>query len=105
MHIQLTDGVWQTEERWKNDKSVKGKLKYRCGLHCFGRSEKECVEIVTRHEFSEIKIENIEDFIQEKSDELHSQRLLIAYKKIELFYGRISFNITINRLKLRIDEF
>ena len=82
LHIQLTDDVWQTEEQWKNDRSVKGKLKYLYGLHCFGRTEKVYAEIVSRHEFSEIKIENIEDFIQETSDEIHSQRLLIAYKNI-----------------------
>lgn len=81
LHIQLTDDVWRTEEQWKNDKSVKGKLKYQYGLHCFGRKEEEYVEIVTRNDFDEIKIEKIEDLIQEYSDELRSQRLLTARKK------------------------
>lgn len=81
LHIQRTDSVWQTEEEVKTDKSLKGKVKYQYGLHCFGRSEQEHIDIVSKHQFDEIRIEKLEDFVQEYADLVHSQRLLTARKR------------------------
>lgn len=80
LHIQLIDEIWKTEEQWKTDQSAVGKVKYKYGLHCFGRTEKEHLDIVLNHRFTKINIEKIEDFVNEKSDEIYSQRLLTAYK-------------------------
>ncbi|HEY0658392.1 MAG TPA: class I SAM-dependent methyltransferase, partial [Pyrinomonadaceae bacterium] len=60
LHIQLKDSVWRTEEDWKNGKSIKSKIKYQYGLHCFGRSEQEYSDIVARHQFGDIEIKKIE---------------------------------------------
>ncbi|CAN5706055.1 hypothetical protein BH24ACI3_BH24ACI3_06090 [soil metagenome] len=39
LHIQLTDEIWTTEAEWKAGTSLKDKIKYDYGLHCFGRTE------------------------------------------------------------------
>ncbi len=57
LHIQLSDEVWKTEDEWKADTSVKGKLKFRYGLHCFGRTAEHHRELVEKHGFSDVRIE------------------------------------------------
>lgn len=81
LHIQLIDEIWQTEKDWKKDTSIKSKIKYNYGLHCFGRTEEEYIENVSKHGFSDVKIEQFEGFAAQYDEELKSQRLLIAYKK------------------------
>ena len=80
LHIQLRDDVWQTEEHWINYTSTRGKIKYRCGLHCFGRAEEVYSEFVIKHGFGELQIIGIEGFAAKYDEELKSQRLLIARK-------------------------
>lgn len=80
LHIQLIDDIWQTEEDWKNNASLKGKVKYKYGLHCFGRTEEQHIDLVSKNGFSEIEIIKLNDLFQRDSDELHSQRLLVAQK-------------------------
>ncbi len=81
LHIRLIDEIWKTEEFWKFDKSMTGKIRYKFDLHCFGRSLEEYIEIVEKFDFNDIKFEKIEGFVKEKPDEFGSQRLLIARKK------------------------
>ncbi|MGQ0543652.1 MAG: class I SAM-dependent methyltransferase [Blastocatellia bacterium] len=78
MHIQLTDSQWKTEDEWKADTSLQGKLKFKYGLHCFGRTEQYHIDAVSRHGFKGIKIESIADFIPEDFDDICSQSLLTA---------------------------
>ena len=78
LHIQLIDEIWQTETEHKSNTSVQGKIKYELGLHCFGRTEQEHIDIVSRHGFTDININKLEDFVPEFAEEVHSQRLLVA---------------------------
>jgi SAM-dependent methyltransferase len=80
LHIQLEDDIWKTEEKWKSDKSVQGKIKYRYGLHCFGRTKEAHVEMVTKHQFAEIQIESVASMIDENFDDVYSQHILTARK-------------------------
>ena len=80
LHIQLTDDIWQSEDQYKADSSVHGKIKYELGLHCFGRTEPEHIDIVSRYNFVDIEIKKLEDFVPEFAHEVHSQRLLVARK-------------------------
>lgn len=77
-HIQLTDEIWQTEDTHKADSSLTGKLKYEIGLHCFGRTEQEHIDILSRHGFKDIQINKLEDLVPEFADEVNSQRILLA---------------------------
>jgi SAM-dependent methyltransferase len=81
LHIQLTDDVWHTEEDWKADRSLLGKIRYRYDLHCFGRTEQDYFELVSKHGFEDIEFKNFGDFFEEEFEGIHSQRLLIARKK------------------------
>lgn len=80
LHIQLLDENWRTENDWKNDTSISGKLKYNYGLHCFSRTESDYISIVQRHDFDKVEIKKIEGFDAKYDEELQSQRLLIARK-------------------------
>lgn len=80
LHIQLADELWKTEEDWRNDVSLKGKLKLKYGLNCFGRTLEKHKEMVSKYEFSEIEFEDLNDIADGDSSEVESQRLLIATK-------------------------
>ncbi len=80
LHIQLTDEIWSTEAEWKAGTSLKDKIKYDYGLHCFGRTEQQHSDIVTKNGFDEIKFERLADMVPEFADDIRSQRLMIARK-------------------------
>lgn len=80
LHIQMTDDVWKTEDQWKADTSLQGKIKYKYGLHCFGRTEQAHIDVVERHGFTDIKVQSIADFVPEEFDDICSQSLLTAVK-------------------------
>jgi len=78
LHIQLSDEIWSTEEDWKSDRTLKGKIKNRYGLHCFGRSEEEYRELISNAGFDNIELRPLADFFPKRQRELASQRWLIA---------------------------
>ena len=80
LHIQLIDDVWKTEDEWRADSSIAGKIKYRYGLHCFGRTDDRHTEMVTAAGFADVKIDEITGSLRDSFPELASQRLLTANK-------------------------
>lgn len=80
LHIQLTNDDWKTEDEWRSDNSIHGKIKFKYGLHCFGRSADAHRKLVEKHGFTDVKIENIADFVPEDFDDVCSQSLLTATK-------------------------
>lgn len=80
LHIQLTDDVWKTEAEWKNDSSIRGRLKFRYGLHCFGRTEEAHRELVAKHNFTNIVIHDLAEMVTDNSNDVRSQGLLTAVK-------------------------
>jgi SAM-dependent methyltransferase len=80
-HIQLQDKVWKTEEEWKSDESVTGKLKYKYGLHCFGRTRELHRKLVEKHGFGEVEFESLKDLGNHNSSDEDSQYLMTAVKK------------------------
>lgn len=80
LHIQLKDETWKTENEWKSDESLKGKIKYKYGLHCFGRTKERHEELVSKYGFSNIEFEDLTDLTNENSSEDDSQKLLLATK-------------------------
>lgn len=79
-HVQMLDSTWRSEEDWKNDSSVAGKIKFRYGLHCFGRSEERHREMVAKHGFADIRLKSLTDLVTENVEELGSQAMLSAVK-------------------------
>lgn len=80
LHIQMTDDVWKTEAEWKNDSSIRGRLKFRYGLHCFGRTEEAHRELVAKHNFTNIVIYDLAEMVTDNSNDVRSQGLLTAVK-------------------------
>ena len=78
LHIQLVDDVWRTEDDWKSDDSISGRVKYRYGLHCFARSEEKHRDMVAKHSFGDIRIVSLEDLVAEPQAEQLSQAILTA---------------------------
>ena len=78
LHIQLMGGGWKTEEDWKRDASLKGKIKFKYGLHCFARPESRHKELVKQAGFENVNIENVADLVEEHFDDVCSQHLLTA---------------------------
>lgn len=79
-HIQLDDEIWKPEEEWKSDTSLKGKLKYKYGLHCFGRTKEKHEEIISKHGFSIKEFESLKYLGNPNSSDADSQFLVIAHK-------------------------
>jgi SAM-dependent methyltransferase len=79
-HIQLNDDVWKPEAHWKADTSLKGKLKYKYGLHCFGRTKENHEEIISKHGFSVEEFESLKDLQNPNSSDADSQFLVVARK-------------------------
>ena len=80
LHIQMIDDVWKTEDEWKTDTSLQGKLKFKYGLHCFGRTEQAHIDAVTKHGFTEIKIESLSSLIPDHPYDTSSQSMLTAIR-------------------------
>ena len=82
LHIQLLGGAWKTEEEWLSDRSVRGRLKLRCGLHCFARPPESHLEMIARSGFVDARIESIADIVTNDFDDICSQHLLTASKPL-----------------------
>jgi cyclopropane fatty-acyl-phospholipid synthase-like methyltransferase len=80
LHIQLPNETWQTQADWEKNKSLEGQVKFKYGLHCFGRTEAEYTNFVERQGFDKTTFLPIADLFPESQDDLTSQRLLIAFK-------------------------
>ena len=80
LHIQLPDKLWKSEQDWKSDQTLKGKLKYKYGLHCFSRTLEQHREIIEKHKLSGLNFLDIKNIETENPYGLKSQKLLVAYK-------------------------
>ncbi len=78
LHIQLTDDIWKLEQEWKDDTSIRGKMKLRYGLHCFGRTEQEHKAIIEKFNF---RVDSITPLPVVAGDKVSAQALLLAEKQ------------------------
>ncbi len=80
IHIQLIDWQWKTEEQWRADRSLQGRLKFKYGLHCFGRTKEVHLEMVNAHGFTKGAITPLSNMLADPDGDLVSQALLTAEK-------------------------
>ena len=80
VQVQLIDWQWKTEEQWRADRSLQGRIKFKYGLHCFGRTKEFHVEMVTSHGFTNAAIVPLSDLLPDEDGNLVSQALLTAEK-------------------------
>lgn len=81
MHIHLLDRGWKSEDDWKADTSVRGKIKYKYGLHCFGRTAAQYIVMASRYGFEDIDIRPLAEIVTEDFDDICSEHLLTATKR------------------------
>ena len=80
MHVHLLEDGWKSEDEWKADQSVRGKVKYKYGLHCFGRTSDEYVSKAVKYGFENIEVQPIAAIVSEDFDDICSEHLLTAIK-------------------------
>lgn len=80
MHVHLLEDGWKSEEEWKADKSVRGKVKLKYGLHCFGRTRDEYVSKAAIYGFEKCNIQPIAEIVSEDFDDICSEHLLTAIR-------------------------
>ena len=81
MHVHLLDDGWKSEDDWRADTSVRGKIKYKYGLHCFGRTAEEIITMLAAHGFDDVSIRPIAEMVTENFDDICTEHLLTAIKK------------------------
>ena len=80
LHVQLDESGWKTEDAWKEDQSMKGRLKYSYGLHNFGRPASEHIDLATRAGFVNATVEPLSSHFPDGFEDLGEQHLLTAIK-------------------------
>lgn len=79
-HVQLSTETWRSEAEWRSDTSVKGKIKFKYGLHCFGRSREEYTDLFRSNGFSEPVFEAVENMVAVAHEPLEGQFMATAVK-------------------------
>lgn len=80
LQVQLPEENWRTEEEWKQDATVVGKIKYAQGLHCFARTADEIEKMVAAANFKNIEFKNVSEMVSEDFDDICRTQLLLASK-------------------------
>jgi cyclopropane fatty-acyl-phospholipid synthase-like methyltransferase len=57
VHFALPDDSWRTEQEWRNDRTMKGRVKLRVSLNCFGRSVDRMTNLLSDAGFADVQIE------------------------------------------------
>lgn len=79
LHFAVTgERGYRTEGQWLSDGSLVGHAKIRYGLNCFGRSEAEMVDLVTRSGFTNAVTSPLKGYIAIPGDDIPNQHLLTA---------------------------
>lgn len=79
-HVVVDQQGWRDESDWVSDKSIKGRLKLKCGLTCFNRNSESIVRMLGEHGFSSVCLQPIESLCSEDFDDICKQHLVTAVK-------------------------
>ena len=80
IHIILDEDNWKTEQDWRQDTSLKGRLKWKHGLRCFKRNEQDVRGMLESAGYTSIVIQPMKELCREKFDEVCTQHLIFAVK-------------------------
>lgn len=79
MHFPLPGPEYRTESAWREDNTLKGRIKLRAGLNCFGRSSDAIEGAFRSAGFEDIKIEALAGKTQADRD-IAQQHWVVAQK-------------------------
>jgi SAM-dependent methyltransferase len=78
LHIVLDAEGWRTEEEWRRDVSIAGRMRLKYGLNCFTRGEKRVREVLEAAGFVSIMVRPMRDICREPFDDVCTQHLVCA---------------------------
>ncbi len=79
-HAVIDAEGWQTEADWRADESLRGRMKWRFGLHCFSRTPEHFSAILDLAGFGRPQITKIGDLGASIGDETDDQHLCVFTK-------------------------
>lgn len=82
IHVVVDQQGWRDESDWASNKSIKGKLKLKCGLNCFNRNRENIVRMFEEHDFSSVHLLPIDSLCSEDFDDICKQHLVTAVKRV-----------------------
>jgi SAM-dependent methyltransferase len=74
-HIVVNRADWRSERQWQEDRSLRGRLRWQFGLHCFTRLSEQVNAMVTAAGFGSPKIVLIRDLDVHFEDDVAGQHL------------------------------
>lgn len=78
VHVVLEAEGWRSEEAWRVDRSIAGRLKLKYGLNCFARSEDGLRRMLTAAGFGSIVIRPMSELCPDPFDDVCTQHLVCA---------------------------
>jgi SAM-dependent methyltransferase len=99
LQVQLEADGWKSEQDWKEDTSLSGKLKYKYGLHAFSNSVNFYHDKMTNRGLTFISVADLSSMLPFDFDDICHQQLIIGQKEpavspVELETALSSFPIT-----------
>lgn len=80
IHIVLEGDNWKMERDWKQDTSLRGRLKLKYGLNCFKRNEDDVRGMLESVGYTSITIQPMQELCPENFDDVCTQHLIYAVK-------------------------
>jgi cyclopropane fatty-acyl-phospholipid synthase-like methyltransferase len=80
-HIQLINDKWSSEASWRAKRSTYDKARFRYGLHCFGRSERQIRELFEHQQFAITEIRSIPSVFSYEVEDGEDQVIVYAKRK------------------------
>ena len=73
-------GGWRTQAEWQADQSLIGRLKWRYGMNCFGRTSAEMADLAAGNGFTNITVAPVRVQVPIPGEDITNQHLLIAQR-------------------------
>jgi 2-polyprenyl-3-methyl-5-hydroxy-6-metoxy-1,4-benzoquinol methylase len=80
IQIVLDEDHWRSEQDWKQDESLKGRLKWKYALNSFKRKEEDVRDLLETAGFKSVVIQPMRDLCPENFDDVCTQHLVRAVK-------------------------
>jgi 2-polyprenyl-3-methyl-5-hydroxy-6-metoxy-1,4-benzoquinol methylase len=81
LHIQSGNDVWRSEQDWRDDRTLGGRVKFNLGLHCFGRSVESYLEKLASVGFSDARAVKLVDLGLSDPDNRDTEHLVTAVRR------------------------
>jgi hypothetical protein len=83
LHIALDAEGGRTEEEWRRDVTLAGRLRLKYGLNCFTRSEQHVRDMLEAAGFGSIVVRSMRVICPEPFDDVCTQHLVCATRSFE----------------------